>query len=170
MIKIIAGIGSRQTPPEILAEMKKVGKWCRSNGVLVRSGHADGADWAFEQGAQTMCEAYIPWKGFNRHLTSAAKIITYVPTDEAKKSVFFFHPYPESLTPAVHLIMARNWAQVMGIDDKTPCDVVVCWTRNGKEEGGTSQAMRIAKSKGIPIINMDEYPLAELVIDQLIKL
>lgn len=160
----IAGIGSRQTPAEILAEMKKIGQYCRTHKIVVNSGHADGADWAFEQGAQECCTAYLPWKGFNVHLRSRAKLIVYSPTVEAEKSVVFYHPYPRSLSRPVQLIMARNWAQVMGVDDKSPVDAVVCWTRDGKEEGGTSQAMRIAKHKGIPIYNMAEYGTAKEII------
>lgn len=163
----IAGIGSRQTPPEILAEMKKIGQWARQNKIVVNSGHADGADWAFEQGAQEYCTAFVPWRGFNIHLRSKASIVVYNPTEEAMKSVFFYHPYPRSLSKTVQLIMARNWAQVMGQDDKTPVNAVICWTRDGKEEGGTSQAMRIAKNKGIPIYNMAEYQTAKEIINLL---
>ena len=51
MSKVIAGVGSRQTPQHVLGEMVSIGAWARNNKVYVRSGHADGADWAFELGA-----------------------------------------------------------------------------------------------------------------------
>jgi hypothetical protein len=170
MIKIIAGIGSRETPPEILVEMKKIGAWCKHNNIIVRSGHADGADWAFEQGAQSLCEVYLPWKGFNKELKSAAKMIVHVADDAALRSIYMYHPYPKNLSGPVQKIMARNWAQVMGHDSKTPCDAVVAWTKDGKEDGGTGQALRIAKAKKIRIINMYEHYTVDRVIAQLIKI
>lgn len=37
---IITGIGSRETPPEILIEMTKLGKYVLEKGHFLRSGHA----------------------------------------------------------------------------------------------------------------------------------
>lgn len=73
MSHIIAGIGSRETPSTILDAMTFIGLWCRENNIWVRSGHAQGADWAFECGAQENCIAYLPWKGFNTELKSKAR-------------------------------------------------------------------------------------------------
>lgn len=50
--------------------------------------------------------------------------------------------------------MARNAMQIAGRDCKTPADVVICWTKDGKEVGGTSQAIRIARAKNIPVLNL----------------
>jgi hypothetical protein len=50
--------------------------------------------------------------------------------------------------------MARNAMQVLGPDLKTPSKFVICWTLEGKEIGGTSQAIRIAKDFSIPIYNL----------------
>ena len=69
---IISGVGSRETPENILTEMTAIGAFCRENKILLRSGHADGADFAFELGAQEACVAYLPWNGFNRQKTSLA--------------------------------------------------------------------------------------------------
>ena len=69
----IAGIGSRETPQPVLDEMKKIGEWCKEINFTLRSGHAEGADWFFEQGAQENCTAYLPWAGFNNELESNAK-------------------------------------------------------------------------------------------------
>jgi len=40
---IVTGIGSRETPDNILQEMEKIGKQLADNGYYVRSGHAHGS-------------------------------------------------------------------------------------------------------------------------------
>lgn len=41
----------------------------------------------------------------------------------------------------------------MGSNLKTPSDFVVCYTENGKLEGGTSLGIKIAMNYNIPIFN-----------------
>ena len=50
--------------------------------------------------------------------------------------------------------MGRNGYQVLGYDLKTPSKFLICWTKDGKETGGTAQAMRIAKDYKIPVYNL----------------
>jgi predicted Rossmann fold nucleotide-binding protein DprA/Smf involved in DNA uptake len=45
-----AGIGSRQTPEDVLKIMKTIGSFMVHKDYILRSGAADGADTAFEQG------------------------------------------------------------------------------------------------------------------------
>jgi hypothetical protein len=55
------------------------------------------------------------------------------------------------------MLMARNAMQVLGPEVTCPglfSSFVLCWTLGGEEVGGTSQAIRIAKSKGIPVYNL----------------
>jgi len=60
------GIGSRQTPPNVIATMEKIARRLADRGFTLRSGGADGADTAFERGAGSgSTEIYLPWKGFN---------------------------------------------------------------------------------------------------------
>jgi hypothetical protein len=46
-----AGIGARKTPEEVLQVMERAGRILGSRGYTLRSGHAAGADMAFERGA-----------------------------------------------------------------------------------------------------------------------
>ena len=46
-----AGIGSRETPSEILKLFENVGKFLAKKNFILRSGHAPGADISFENGA-----------------------------------------------------------------------------------------------------------------------
>lgn len=152
---IIAGIGSRKTPNNILLEMTKIGEWARQNNHWIRSGHADGADWAFEQGAQERCIVYLPWKGFNRHLKSRARWIVPEITYSHVNLTNIHHPKPEALSDGAFRMMARNVCQVLGEKLESYSDIVVCWTPDWKKpSGGTSQAIRIADSRGIPVLNM----------------
>lgn len=50
MMKIYAGIGSRKTPKKILEQMRNISSFLAKEGYTLRSGGADGADSAFEDG------------------------------------------------------------------------------------------------------------------------
>jgi predicted Rossmann fold nucleotide-binding protein DprA/Smf involved in DNA uptake len=52
MNKIFTGIGSRKTPPEILAQIEKIAEIAAASGWTLRSGGAEGADTAFFAGCQ----------------------------------------------------------------------------------------------------------------------
>lgn len=151
---IITGIGSRETPSKILKEMTKIGKWCLENNITVRSGHADGADWAFEEGAQERCIAYLPWDWFNKELVSKAKKVT-VPRNEKYDAITAkFHPNPNALSAYGKLLMNRNACQVLGLNLDKLTNYVICWTKDGQASGGTGQALRIAKAYNVPVLNM----------------
>ena len=47
-----AGIGSRQTPQHIQDTIRTIAAELGARGWLLRSGHAEGADIAFEMGAK----------------------------------------------------------------------------------------------------------------------
>lgn len=165
----IAGIGSRKTPKEICAAMFEVGTWCNINNITVRSGHADGADWAFESGAQERCIAYIPWEGFNYKLVSKAAVVVPDFTKGLMELAELYHPAWGRLSYGAKKLIARNVSQVLGDDVKSPVDAIVCWTKDAKVVGGTGQALRIAKFYQIPIINMakEEYNTGDKVIEEL---
>ena len=68
MNKTYAGIGSRETPDDIIEFMMKCGAYLANKGYTLRSGGADGADLAFERGCDKydgIKEIYLPWTGFN---------------------------------------------------------------------------------------------------------
>lgn len=152
------GIGSRETPVDVLQYFERLGEWFSQNGWVLRSGHADGADRAFEMGCDKAGgnkEIYLPWKGFNN-----SKSLLYL--DNLQNSMAYdiagqFHPNWYNLKDAAKKLMARNSYQILGIDLNTPSSLVICWTKGGKEIGGTAQAIRIAKYHGIKVINAGLY-------------
>lgn len=166
----ITGIGSRSAPKEILDQATLIGRWCLDNDHWIRSGHAEGMDWAFEQGAQTACKVYLPWPSFNRHLVSLALKSTPQSNPFLESLVEKFHPAPNKLSGPARALMLRNGAQIFGIEaqtkGETTSQAVICWTSNGKASGGTGQAIRIAEAYNIPVLNMfhEQYNTAEKVI------
>ena len=49
---------------------------------------------------------------------------------------------------------SRNCHQILGYDLQSPVDAVICWTPNGKTQGGTATAIRIAMKYDIPVFNL----------------
>lgn len=156
-MKYYAGIGSRETPDDILKYMTFIAHHLDEEYIL-RSGGADGADMAFENGVTNdNKEIYLPFKNFNKNKSSLYEV-----TDEAIEFTSKYHPNWKNLKRVARLMMARNAYQVLGKDLKTPVDFVLCWTPDGcvspksrsKATGGTGQAISIAYDYKIPIINM----------------
>lgn len=155
-MEVYTGIGSRVTPAPILALMGAVSAKMDRLGFTLRSGGANGADSAFEANS-TKKEIFLPWGGFNGLYHDGKEYFDYLscPGRElAQDSVKQFHPAPTRLYERGWKLMARNAMQVLGRDCKSPTDVLICWTKNGKDVGGTSQAIRIARFHNIPILNM----------------
>ena len=147
-MRYYSGIGSRKTPKAIIPTIEEIATLLDSKGYTLRSGGADGADTFFED-YSTRKEIYLPWKSFNNNESEL-----YLENIEISKK---FHPRWNSLNKAGRSLMTRNVFQVLGMDLKTPADFIVCWTETGKIEGGTGQAMRIARNMGIPIFNLFFY-------------
>lgn len=170
-LRIVAGVGSRETPPLILREMVTIGEWCRANSVWVRSGRAPGADQAFEAGAQDRCIVYLPWRGFEDSFKSSARthIVTTAEYALLTKHAARFHPAWGRLSQGAQKLIARDSAQVMGVGLTSPVDVVICWTKDGGPTGGTGQAIRIAQASNIPVLNMyrERFGSAARVIEAL---
>lgn len=149
------GIGSRETPKEVIELFMRLGKYLATKGYILRSGGADGADLAFEQGCSEVFgkkEIYLPWNRFNG---SHSNLV--VSEGKAYEIAAKYHPYWNSLKDGARKLQARNSHQVLGCDLNTPSSFIVCWTKNGKGSGGTGQAIRIANSYNIPIYDVGKY-------------
>lgn len=149
-----AGIGSRETPNNILEEMRIIGYGlAKKYDWILRSGHAPGADSAFELGcdqAHGTKEIYLPWNKFN----NAKEGIVVTPYAESTALAKKFHPAWNRLDQWGQKLMIRNGYQVFGSKLDTPVDFVICWTKDGKASGGTGQAIRMAEAYGIPVLNL----------------
>lgn len=155
--KFYAGIGSRETPLHILKQMSEIAEHLGKLNWTLRSGHADGADLAFEEGAkEEAAEIWLPWPNFNRHMPKYKCHIHKTIEDEDKEafdSVTKYHPNPTRLSRGGLSLMARNYRQIVGLNSSNS-EFVICWTSDGKDNGGTGQALRIARDKNIPVYNL----------------
>lgn len=139
-----AGIGSRDTPQHICELMHKIGHHLAKTGWILRSGHARGADRAFENACDEV--------GGLKEIFTAKNKITSEALDLAEK----FHPAWHNCDAYAQKLHARNGYIILGEDLKTPVNIVLCYSPGGFEKGGTSQGLRIAKANRIPILNLFE--------------
>lgn len=150
-----AGIGSRKTPDDILMLFEKLGIYLAEKNFILISGHAPGADKAFENGCDKVNgekEIYLPWNNFEGSKSSL--IVSDIRAFEIAEA---HHPYWHNLKQGAKKLQARNSHQVLGKDLNTPSIFIICWTKNGKGEGGTGQAIRLGKHYSIPIFDAGSY-------------
>jgi hypothetical protein len=154
MVDYYCGIGSRQTPKDILHWMYRIALRLSKTGYVLRSGGADGADSAFEMGAERK-EIYLPWKGFNSN-----KSPLYTPSVEAHLMAEQFHPAWNKCSQGAKKLHARNCHQVLGRDLRTPSKFLVCYHN---DSGGTLQTVRIARNKLVLVYNLrDQWDVERL--------
>lgn len=165
MARYVTGIGSRDLPDWAFNEIEKSCKGLWLENYVLRTGAATGSDQAFlEAFAQTKsrAEVYLPWPSFEKEFMdyiSRTNIQLQV-YSQAHPDAFAvaaeFHPAWKRLSYGAKMLHARNVHQVMGYDVNNPVfsSLIVCYTENGLEKGGTAQALRIAKHYSIPIINL----------------
>lgn len=155
MIKYYAGIGSRRTPLTVQALMTNIARKLESQGWVLRSGGAKGADTAFSSGCVEK-EIFVPWNGFEG-IESRFPIPA-----ESFNIASTIHPGWKGLSQGARLMMARNAMQVLGANLDDPSSMIICWTPDGMEtedertrdSGGTGQAIAHASRLRIPVYNL----------------
>lgn len=158
--KIYTGVGSRQTPDNQQQLLTNTAKKLDLYGFTLRSGHADGADLAFERGSKKK-EVYVPWKSFNNHNE-------YFPTFSDELYDYTEQLYNEhkdhsefgNIKDPVQKLMMRNVYQVLGsdINNPVPSDFLICFAdedEKGNPVGGTGFTVYIAKKNNVPIFNIN---------------
>ena len=161
---IYTGIGSRSTPKEILELFYELGRFFASSNFILRSGAADGADRAFELGCDYVKgkkEIYLPWRNFNG---SDSNLIL---KDKDINIGRQYHWGFDKLSFGAKKLMSRNSYQVMGYTLNINTNFIICYTENGSGKGGTGQAIRIARSMGIPVFDVGKYKSVELFLNDL---
>lgn len=155
------GVGSRETPEPMLEQMRALGATLAKAAFTLRSGGADGADMAFEQGARSAAGArmqiYLPWQAFNGNSSPL-----YTVDRRALDIARGLHPTWHRLTPSARKLHGRNCYQVLGLSLDTPSRFLVCWTSDGCEStrtrsvktGGTGTAIELAERHGVPVFNL----------------
>jgi len=171
---IYTGIGSRETPPEILSKMQKIAEHFADKGWILRSGKADGADAAFQLGLQKcygvlssgnidrgLGEIYIPWPKFGTVglldkwdvLVKDKNIV-----DKAEQIASTIHPAWDKCSQGAKKLHTRNIYQVLGANLDKPSNLLICYakpTGDGKGvQGGTATAVKLAEEYNIPVFNL----------------
>lgn len=152
LAKIVTIIGSRETPTDVLGIITDIAQRFAEQGWTLRSGGAQGADYASELGfdkVKAHKEIYLPWRGFNGH-----KSELYSVSIDALKMAQSVIPWWTTLKQGAQKLHGRNCYQVLGQNLKTPSDLVICWTHNGEKIGGTRTAILLAEMNGIPVLNL----------------
>ena len=163
-VMFYTGIGSRETPREVMITMYLFAMKMAEQGLTLRSGGADGADTAFECGADKRQgspsyvgkkEIYLPWVGFNGRSSQFTK-----PSNAAYDLASEIHPAWFKCSRGMKALHARNCHQILGMDLNSPSSFVVCWTPGGKLVGGTRTALVLASLNNIPVFNLFIYDIA----------
>ena len=166
MNKIYAGIGSRETPPEITLMMLEVAVKMDSLGWTLRSGNANGADTAFQSGT-TNKEIHLPWLGYNQAPEDDSRYLVPITTPQMCQVAADHHPYWANLKNSVRLLMVRNVTIILGQYLLNPVSFVCCWTPGGQLKGGTAHGIKVALTFHIPVFNLanhkDQTALANFV-------
>lgn len=152
-----AGIGSRATPPDVLELMTSLAVKLASADWVLRTGGAKGADRAFLDGASSGCtEVYLPWPEYEGNFDFRLAR----PSQLAYEIAARHHPAWATCSRAVRALHARNCHQVLGEALNDPASFIVCYTPDGsltgdsRKAGGTGQALRVAKTAGVPVFNL----------------
>ena len=166
MKKFYAGVGSRETPPEILDLMTEAARWLRREGWILRSGHAPGADWAFEQGAEKDSVIYLPWPSFGqvKYQDDPGRPVLGEAICLPRSALFVRYEilvkdriHSRARSDSVKMLHGRNHAQIFGHLETEPASAfVLCWCEEvgGKPQGGTATAVKLARKHGIPVYNL----------------
>jgi ribA/ribD-fused uncharacterized protein len=171
---VYAGIGSRETPEDVLEQMKDFAEMAAKNGWMLRSGGAVGADSAFEEGAvrgNGARQIFLPWPQLNDRYSTFVQ-----PSPHAYEIAADVHVRWKFLPPRSQALIARNMHQVVGLTHQFPPErskCVICWTPDGCETpeeygaktGGTGSAIFLAGALDIPVFNLKRPGRLEAAID-----
>lgn len=176
-MKWYTGVGSRETPANILKLMESVGFALASQGWTLRSGGAIGADQAFEKGmfrfvgydqpyGWVPAEIYLPWSGYEDHHRDTHGGLNILPSyirleDEqiAEGMAMSVHPAWEACKQGARKMHTRNVFQVLGKTLDQPSKMLIAWTRldrQGNPKGGTATAIKLAQDNGVQVFNLNK--------------
>jgi hypothetical protein len=161
-----AGIGSREITEEEARKILLISSKL-SKRFTVYSGNADGSDITFQRGSGGKCVIYLPWVDFNKNEYDPKHSIAYfdvgstsIGQEYAKK----YHPVYSKLSRGGKALMCRNTHQILGYKEFPRVSFVVyCATEiDSQPQGGTRQAVSIARDIGVPTFNIRNNEIEKL--------
>ena len=152
---VYAGIGSRATPRDVLQTMTTMAAWLARRGWHLHSGGAAGADSAFAAGAPPGTRTlFLPWPGYRGNAGPDCRTLAPDRMRTCLAIAAVLHPAWHRCSPAARNLHARNTAILLGEGADAPVHAVVAWTSRGLVSGGTGMGIRIARDRGIPVLNL----------------
>lgn len=152
---VYAGIGSRTTPRTVLENMTVMAAWLARRGWHLHSGGAAGADSAFAAGAPPGARTlFLPWPGYRGHAGPDCRTLAPDRRRTCLAIAAALHPTWHRCSPAARKLHTRNTAILLGEGADTPVHAVVAWTSRGLVSGGTGMGIRIARDRGVPVLNL----------------
>lgn len=173
VLKHYTGVGSRETPLEMMRVISSLAERLADEGFVLRSGAADGADTAFELGHENwrwgdnwgvghpdaLKEIFIAWNGFSDRTDKEDGVYCLKGeiVQEAEEIASSVHPAWDRLSRGAKALHSRNCFQVLGKDLRTPSKFLVCYApvdKHGVPKGGTRTAWVLARLWNIPCFNL----------------
>jgi hypothetical protein len=173
------GIGSRETPDNVIGIMEDAAYRLAQIGWILRSGKAAGADAAFQRGMQKLrvgnthtgkAEIYVPWKNFkggegvmDRWDITLDMVDQRHPENKEMRWEWVkeVHPAWDKLSQGARKLHERNIHQLFGFD---LADAYLMQSKfvlyfaledkKGNPKGGTATAVNLAKKQGIRTLNL----------------
>lgn len=178
------GVGSRETPDDILILMRRIGYIMAMKGVALRTGEADGADSAFYKGVVDAYdlhrvkfenEVFVAGLPKSFHYVNdvvdifngASAFDASIPLEKFRETAVRIRGSLDGLSYFGVKCHIRNVAQVLGVDGNSPSRGMICWakpvnppkmtdTQIRYVEGGTNTAYCTAILHNIPVYNLHE--------------
>lgn len=171
MNRIIACIGSRETPAVVLDWMVETGAALMRAGYDIRSGNAQGADQAWARGGNsvdptrvTLC---LPWEGFEEKAIvpgNIVRVFRLAESDHYVRDVRDTHPNFAALSSGAVLLHARNAMIVDGAH-------LVLGALNPDKTGGggTGGAFRLAHRYKAAALNVADASTRGMIEQRLAR-
>ena len=156
----VSCIGTRNPTREMSERCFKLGAWIVTCGGIVSSGNAEGIDFAFAAGGNsvdpTKVHLHLPWKGFNDFQIRRENRMILPPYPQWMVDLTVkLHPRGPYLKRGPLALHTRNVAIV----HRTLLCVAAPSNKVGG--GGTGQGMRTSTDMGIELINLNHYEQAD---------
>ena len=156
------GIGSRETPKEVLELIESISYKLSFIGITLRSGGAEGADSAFEEGCIGNKEIFLPWDGFNgKHEDIENGYFVYNETEDTYQVVKDNHQFWYCLSSGARKLIGRDYLELVGLNG-VKSKFVIGWTEHEEGTGGTAYTFRLARKLGIPVYNLKDISFDEI--------
>ena len=160
----IACVGSRETPPDVLQVMERLGGAIVRARLVLVSGNAPKADQAWARGANAVnahrVELCLPWAEFeaqSQRMENTIRVLSAPVTARHQRYVQIAQTVHGrgwgALSPGTQRLFARNAMIVEG------AIAAVGWSNPDKVSGGgTGMAFRVARFLKVPVFDMRKIP------------